>query len=45
MNLEELNLEELNVHEMKETEGGFILEMNLAIFALGFYVGYKNAEK
>lgn len=43
MNLEELNLKELNFQEAQEIEGGFIVEMNLAIFALGFYVGYHDA--
>ncbi|SHL65244.1 class IIb bacteriocin, lactobin A/cerein 7B family [Flavobacterium chilense] len=43
MDLEELNLVELNVQEVKDVEGGFIVEMNLAIFALGFYVGYHDA--
>lgn len=44
MNLENLNLVELNAQEVVETEGGIIVEMHLALFALGFYVGYKSAE-
>ncbi len=46
MNLENLNLVQLSTKEVEETEGGFILELTLAIgllpFALGFYVGYHN---
>lgn len=40
MNLENLNLVGLNAQEVQEIEGGFLP----IIFAIAFYVGYKNAE-
>lgn len=40
MNLENLNLVELNAQEIKETDGGILP----IVFAIAFYVGYKQAE-
>lgn len=46
MNLENLNVVELNANEVKEVEGGFgPLLYNLAVFALGVYVGYNEAKQ
>ena len=40
MNLENLNLVELNAQEVQNIDGGFLP----IIFAIAFYVGYKQAQ-